>query len=73
MFASGMPSNRAAIAMSFEPWAIARSKPCLRPKPRIREVRWISRISLLTREAPPCLPISVYSMPCSSSSSSVWV
>ena len=73
MFASGMPSMREAIAMSFDPWAIERSKPAPLPKLRIPLVRWISRISLRTRDAPPCCPISVYSIPWRSSSSRVCV
>src|SRR4051794_37927430 len=73
MFASGIPSSREAIAMSFEPCAIDRSKPAPFPNLRMPAVRCISLISLRTRDAPPCLPISVYSMPWRSSSSRVCV
>jgi hypothetical protein len=62
MFASGIPSRREAIARSFEPCAIARSKSFPLPNRRIRQVRWINCISLLSREAPPWRPIGVCSM-----------
>ena len=73
MFTSGMPSDLAAIARSYEPWPRASSKPRRLPNRRIIGVRCINLTSFRAREAPPWRPIGVWSMPWSSSSSCVCV
>ena len=66
-----MPSRRAVIVSSWEPWASAASKSRPFAQLRSRPSLEVSARALPSRERPPWLPNTSASIPCSSSSWSV--
>ncbi len=72
MVVFGTRRTRQAIGRSVEPCASATSKRPRRPNATIAATRSAAARALPAREPPPWWPITVCSIPWSSSSSSVW-